>query len=115
MKRVLSWALGLPAAIVLIAFAVANRQYIVVSFDPLSVEAPWLTVSMPRWALLYGGIFIGLVAGGVAAWLKQGKWRKIARKARSELDNVRTENDRLKSQLSRSDMLLAGKDNDIAA
>ena len=115
MKRILSWAFGLPVAVVLIAFAIANRRPVAVSFDPLTIEQPWLAVSMPLWALLYIGIFLGLIAGGVAAWLKQGRWRRIARDARRELDTTRSENDRLKQQLSRSDLLLAGKDEKTAA
>jgi len=115
MKRILSWVIGLPVAIILIAFAIANRQYTKVSFDPFSVETPWMAVDMPLWSLFYGGIFVGLVAGGIAAWLKQGKWRKTARQKRTELDTLQAENDRLKQQLSRSDNLLAGKENDVAA
>ena len=115
MKRILSWAFGLPVAVLLIAFAIANRRPVAVSFDPLSVEQPWLTLSMPLWSLLYIGILLGLIAGGVAAWLKQGKWRRIAREARRELDTTRSENDRLKQQLGRSDLLLAGKDEKTAA
>ena len=68
-----------------------------------------------RSVVLYAGIFIGLVTGGAAAWLKQGKWRKAARDYRGELDSTRSENDRLKQQLARSDMLLAGKDEGAAA
>ena len=115
MKRILTWVIGLPIAIILIAFAIANRQYISVSFDPFSADQPWLALSMPAWSLLYIGIFLGLVAGGVAAWLKQGKWRKIARQSRKELDETRVENDRLKQQLSRSDNLLASKETEAAA
>ncbi len=115
MKRILSWLFGLPVAIILIAFAIANRQFIDVSFDPLSADSPLLVVPMPIWALVFGGIFIGLIAGGIAAWLRQGKWRKTARQVRNELESVRVENDRLKHQLERSDFLLAGKDEDAAA
>ena len=110
MKRILSWSFGLPVAIILVAFAIANRGMVEVSFDPLSVDAPWLSIPMPLWAVLYLGIFIGLIAGGVASWLRQGKWRKSARVSRTEAETLRTENDRLKSQLARSDMLLAGKE-----
>lgn len=115
MKRILSWVIGLPVAIVLIAFAIANRQFTSVSFDPFSADAPWLAVSMPLWALFFCGIFVGLIAGGIASWLTQGKWRKIARQHRSQVDNLRIESDRLKQQLSRSDNLLASQSKDIAA
>lgn len=82
-KRIMSWAIGAPVAIVLIAFAVANRHWITVSLDPISKENPWLALSMPAFMLLFTGIFIGLIVGGVVVWLRQGKWRKQARQAQS--------------------------------
>jgi hypothetical protein len=36
---------------------------------------------MPAFMLLFAGIFIGLIVGGVVTWLRQGKWRKQARQA----------------------------------
>jgi hypothetical protein len=38
---------------------------------------------MPAFMLLFTGIFIGLIVGGVVVWLRQGKWRKQARQAQS--------------------------------
>ncbi len=86
MKQIVSWIIGLPAAILLIAFALANRGLVTVSFDPLSLDAPWFALSLPIWALLFAGIFLGLVIGWVGSWINQGKWRKAAREARSNLD-----------------------------
>ena len=83
--RVLSWILGVPAALVLIAFAVANRHVVAVSFDPLSQQDPWASLAVPLWAVLFFGIFCGLVVGWIGAWLKQGKWRREARAARRDL------------------------------
>jgi uncharacterized integral membrane protein len=80
-KRFISWVVGIPVAILLISFAVANRQWITVSLDPISRETPWLSVSMPAFLLLFIGIFLGLVVGGMVTWWRQGKWRKQARKA----------------------------------
>lgn len=79
----MSWAVGAPVAIVLIAFAVANRHWITVSLDPISRDDPWLALSMPAFMLLFTGIFIGLIVGGVVVWLRQGKWRKQARQAQT--------------------------------
>jgi hypothetical protein len=39
--RLFFWIIGLPVAVVLIAFAVANRHFVVVSLDPLSQQDPW--------------------------------------------------------------------------
>jgi uncharacterized membrane protein YidH (DUF202 family) len=89
MKRFLAWVLGLPAAIVLVAFAIANRQFVTVSLDPISPQDPWIAVRLPLWSLLYIGIFIGLVTGWLAAWINQHHWRKEARRSRQELERTR--------------------------
>lgn len=93
MKRFLAWVLGLPAAIILVAFAVANRQFVTVSLDPISPQDPWIALSLPLWSLLYIGIFIGLVTGWVGAWINQHHWRKEARRSRQELERTRQRED----------------------
>ena len=79
MKWLVRWLLGVPTLIVLLLFALANRHMVRVSFDPVSVDDPLLSVHAPLWAVLFAGILLGLIAGGVATWLKQGKWRRQAR------------------------------------
>jgi hypothetical protein len=84
MRRLLRWLVGLPIAIIAIGFAVANRQWISVSLDPVSA-IPRASIDMPLWALFFAGILPGLVVGWGACWLAQGKWRRHAREARREL------------------------------
>ena len=88
MRRILSWIIGVPIAFIVIGFAVANREWQRVSFDPFSRENPFAYVAMPLWALLFCGIFLGIIAGWIGCWLAQGKWRKAAREARIDLDRA---------------------------
>ena len=37
-RRIINWVVGLPIAVIVIAFCVANRQWIEISFDPNGVE-----------------------------------------------------------------------------
>ena len=90
-KRTVNWIVGLPVAIVAIAFAVANREWIRVSFDPFSRTTPFATMFMPLWALFFVGIFFGMIAGWIACWFAQGKWRRAAKEARSDLQRVQAE------------------------
>ncbi len=71
--------LWLAFALILILFAINNRQPIVLSVEPLGFMPP-----MPAYLLLFLGIFIGVVAAaGVTGWLRlQGfaKRRKAERR-----------------------------------
>ena len=97
-KRILNWTVGLPVAVVTIAFAVANRQWITVSFDPFNRDHPFASINMPLWVLFFCGIFFGLFAGWIAAWFAQGKWRRAAKEARIELVRASNEHERLKRE-----------------
>lgn len=108
MKRALSWLLGLPVALLLVGFAVANREFVEVSFDPFARETPWATLSAPLWALLFFGIFCGLVVGWCAAWVGQGKWRRASRGALTEINALRAENDRLRRDRASRDLVADG-------
>ncbi|HFC04114.1 MAG TPA: LapA family protein [Rhizobiales bacterium] len=107
MKQFVSWILGLPAAILLIAFALANRAPVTVSFDPLSSQTPWFALSLPVWVLLFAGIFLGLIIGWVGSWINQGKWRKAAREARSNLDIELEKKKALEKRLNKSELVPA--------
>ena len=91
MRRIINWIIGAPIALLVIGFAVANRQWQRVSFDPFSQALPFASVTMPLWALLFAGIFLGILAGWAGCWLAQGKWRKAARDARLDLERANRE------------------------
>jgi len=90
-KRIISWIIGAPVAVALVSFAVANRHWTDVSFDPINKADPWLAISMPVYLLLFAGVFIGMIVGGVVVWLRQGKWRKAARLAHTAKPDVPAE------------------------
>jgi hypothetical protein len=98
-KRILGWLLGAPAALILIAFAVANRNWVDVSLDPFDRTQPSLYVQMPLWGLLVLGIFLGLIAGWIGAWIGQGRWRRHARNVRHDNERLRVEIARLRAEL----------------
>ena len=94
-----------PLAIVLITFAVANRQTVVVSLDPFDQAHPALAVALPLFALVLVLLIGGVIVGGVAAWLKQAKWRRAARLAEAEARELRAEVDRLKQRTAPTQLL----------
>jgi hypothetical protein len=100
-KRFLTWVIGVPAAILLIGFAVANRSWVTISFDPFDRDDPAISLTLPLWAVLATGIFIGIVAGWVNAWINQRRWRRHAKALRLENDRLASENTRLTTEKER--------------
>jgi uncharacterized integral membrane protein len=78
--RIVSTLIVVPLAVVIIAFAVANRQVVTVSFDPFSSTSPAYAATLPLFALIFVMLILGVLIGGVVAWIGQTKWRRAARK-----------------------------------
>jgi uncharacterized integral membrane protein len=90
-RKVVAAVILIPLAIVIIAFAVANRQIVTVSLDPFSSEHPASSLTLPLFALIIVLLIVGVVIGGVAAWLRQAKWRRVARRLEREAEELRGE------------------------
>ena len=95
-RKIVTALILLPLAIIVISFAVANRQSVVVSFDPFDQAHPALTRALPLYLLMLVLLIGGVVVGGIAAWVRQGKWRRAARRADAQARELRAEVERLK-------------------
>ncbi len=82
----LTWILLLPATIIVIAFAIANRSSITISFDPLP-----FAFDAPIYAVAFAFVFIGLLVGGIAAYTKALRWRRVMRRLRREVTRLEGE------------------------
>ena len=78
-RRITTAIIVIPPAVLLIAFAVANRHSVTVSFDPFSATNPAYAATLPLFVLIFVLVILGVIVGGVAAWLRQSKWRRTAR------------------------------------
>jgi uncharacterized integral membrane protein len=93
LRKIATLVIVVPLAAVIIAFAVANRHAVTVSFDPFSAVNPAEAATVPLFVLIFILVILGVIVGGAAAWLRQAKWRRVARR----LDG---ENRRLLQELS---------------
>jgi uncharacterized integral membrane protein len=91
LRKIVAAVILIPLAIVIVAFAVANRQIVTVSLDPFSSEHPASLLTLPLFALIIVLLIVGVVIGGVAAWLRQAKWRRVARRLEREVGELRSE------------------------
>jgi hypothetical protein len=103
-RKIVTALILVPLTIAFVSFAVANRQTIVVSLDPFNEAHPALAVAMPLFALILTLLIGGVVVGGVAAWLRQAKWRRAARLATGEARALRAEVERLKRRVGPAEL-----------
>jgi uncharacterized integral membrane protein len=80
-----------PIGVLLMLFALANRQWTSVSLDPFSSEPPALAIHLPLFLIILLTLMLGVIVGGVAAWFRQRKWRRAARRLDAELREARAE------------------------
>jgi uncharacterized integral membrane protein len=99
-RKIVAAFILVPLAVVIIAFAVANRQIVTVSFDPFSAERPAASLTLPLFALIIVLLVIGVLVGGTATWLRQAKWRRTARRLEREVADLRIEVDTMKRTAS---------------
>lgn len=94
--RKLIWILvAIPAAIVFVTLGVANRHDVRLILDPFNPTDPALSLDMPFFVFLFAALLVGIVLGGMAAWIAQGRWRKAARRNLRDANQWRAEADRL--------------------
>ena len=75
--RILAWAIAAVVAMVVIAFAVANRGPAEISVAPLPYR-----LDIPVWALAVGALVVGFLTGALVRWLLDHKVRRMARRGR---------------------------------
>lgn len=95
-RKTILFLITAPIALLIIALSVANRQIVTVSLDPFGGEDPMLSARLPLFILLFLAVLAGMLAGGMATWIKQGKWRRAARAQRSETGRWQDEVRRLR-------------------
>jgi lipopolysaccharide assembly protein A len=84
--KLLWWVVLAIVAVVLILFAVSNRQHISVSLWPL----PDL-VEMPLYLVLLGTLLLGFIVGELAGWIGGWRWRREARRSRERITMLERE------------------------
>jgi uncharacterized integral membrane protein len=104
MIRFFKALLLLPVAILVVLLAVANRAPVQLSLDPFSQDAPEFAANLPLFAVIFAALMVGVVIGGTATWLSQGKHRRARRQYGREVRHLRTETERLRTQPATSAM-----------
>ena len=91
--RYLSWIVTLPLALVVISFAVSNRDPAVLTLWPLPFE-----LEMPVFLPVLCALVVGFIAGGFVAWWSGGRYRRLARRQNSRLKRLSAEAETLRAR-----------------
>ena len=98
--KIVTAIIVIPLAAVIIAFAVANRQTVTVSFDPFSSASPAYAATLPLFIVIFAVLILGVLIGGIAAWIRQRKWRRRTCLLESEVRALRDEQETIRRRFS---------------
>jgi len=91
-----------PLGALLVALAVVNRKPTILILDPFGGAEARLSLEAPLFLFLLGAFALGLIIGGIATWLGQGKWRRTARAQSREARDLRHQASQLEKELEGS-------------
>ena len=91
MKTFFKLLVFVPLGLALIALAIANRNPVRLGFDPFDKLEASPGISLPLFIVLFAALFVGVLVGGIAAWIGQSKHRRAARMARAETAQLRAQ------------------------
>ena len=106
-RKIVTAIIVVPLVVVIVAFAVANRQAVTVSFDPFSSASPAYAATLPLFAIIFAVLILGVLIGGIAAWIGQGKWRRSARKLDAEVRTLHDEMETVRRRFGTSAQVVA--------
>jgi uncharacterized integral membrane protein len=75
----LSFIITLPVTLLVLVFALSNRGAIGLTFWPFA-----FTIDLPIYLVVLGSLLVGLLLGGLIAWLAGRRVRRQARRLQQE-------------------------------
>jgi uncharacterized integral membrane protein len=91
MRKFLTTLAVIFLGVLFVVFAVANRHFVTVSFDPFNSADPSIAVSLPLFVVMIAMAMLGVIAGGMMTWFRQGRWRRAARQHEADARQVRSQ------------------------
>ena len=91
MRKFFTALIVIPLGLIFIVFAVANRHFVTVSFDPFNSADPSVAVTLPLFLVIIVVAILGVAAGGMATWFRQRHWRRAARQHEADARRARAE------------------------
>jgi len=84
--KIISGIFTLLLALIAAAIAIANRDAVAFRLDPLPYQ-----IDLPLFVIVFAALFLGILIGALAMWLRDGKVRKRVREERRASTRLRNE------------------------
>lgn len=97
MRRI-SWIVTIPFALIVVVFALTNREAASLQLWPLDIY-----IEMPIFLLILLSLLIGFLIGASIMWLSSGRQRQRARKANFQAVNLERDVRDLERRLARTE------------
>ena len=100
LRRIVSAIILIPLMVVLVGFAVANRQAVTLSFDPFSSTSPAYAITLPLFIVVFALLILGVIVGGTAVGGGQRRIRSARRLLDAEVAALHGEIDGLRRDVA---------------
>src|SRR3954454_20459299 len=104
-----------PIALAIAMFDVANLAPVLIASHPFGAHPPMFAFESPLYLALMTALILGVVVGGVTAWMSQAPRRRRAQRRAAELKASRTEAEARRRQVEARTTAPAEKQTAIAA
>jgi len=84
--KIITGIFTLLLALIAAAIAIANRDSVAFRLDPLPYQ-----IDLPLFVIVFAALFVGILIGALAMWLRDGKVRKRVREERRASTRLRNE------------------------
>ncbi len=98
MVKLVRLILALVGIVVVVAFAIANRAPVTVSFYPVP-----FAFTLPVFGLVLISLVVGVILGGLATWFGASRFRRNARRNRREVRAYQAEAEQRRAQDERAE------------
>jgi len=88
MGRLLRFIIFVPVAALISALSIANRHKVTLYLDPTHNFFADYRIDAPLFIIIFAALMTGIVLGGLASWIAQGKNRKLKKVYKKELDII---------------------------
>lgn len=95
MLKIFSWVVITPMIVVVTVFSVVNRHPVTVDFWPLDV-----TAELRMFVVVLGVLIIGVLWGGLGAWIAGANGRRRARDAARRAEAAETQARQAKARIA---------------